>query len=61
MGIKASYYSRVTNFAVLEKAEHLDKPSDFLWKSQYNMMREIYNSFRSEAFPRVVFCSAHKD
>ena len=42
VGIKASYYSRVSNLSVWEKAGFPDRPSDFLRRSEYKFMREVY-------------------
>ena len=61
VGIKASFYSRVSNLVVWETAGFPDRPSDFLWRSQYQFMREVYLASRKEPYHTVVFCSAHRD
>ena len=61
IGIKASYYSRVSNAEVYHKAGHPRKPSDTLNKLQLKTLNEVFLQFPSEPTHNVVFCSAHKD
>ena len=44
VGIKAkvSYYSRVPNAEVGHRAGYPNRPSDSLWKQQYQFMREVF-------------------
>ena len=42
VGIKASYYSRISNEIEMEKARHPELPSQTLYEAQYNFMRSFY-------------------
>ena len=61
IGIKASYYSRVSNAEVYHKAGSPRKPSDMLNKLQYKTLQEVFLQSPSEPTHSVVFWSAHKD
>ena len=59
VGIKASYYSRVSNADVWDKAGYPNRPSDSLWTQQFQFMKEVFQMPRSEAmsFSGVLFSS----
>ena len=61
VGIKASFYSRVSNHTVWERASYPDRPSDYLWRSQYKFMQEVFAANREDPYHSVVFGSAYKD
>ena len=61
IGIKASYYSRVTNQSVWEQAGQPELPSERLNYLQYKLAVQIYGSHRSDPMHNVVFASAFKD
>ena len=61
IGIKASYYSRVTNQSVWEQAGQPELPSERLNYLQYKLTVQIYGSHRSDPMHNVVFASAFKD
>ena len=61
VGVKASYYSRITNQEVWNKANQPRLPSETLHKLQLNMMREVFTQPRTEITHSVVFGSAYKD
>ena len=61
IGIKASYYSRVTNQSVWEQAGQPELPSERLNYPQYKLTVQIYGSHRSDPMHNVVFASAFKD
>ena len=61
IGIKASYYSRVTNQSVWEQAGQPELPSERLNYLQYKLIVQIYGSHRSDPMHNVVFASAFKD
>ena len=61
VGIKASYYSRVSNADVKDKAGYPNRPSDSLWKQQFQFMKGVFQMPRSEACHSVVFSSVHRD
>ena len=61
IGIKASYYSRVTNQSVWEQAGQPELPSERLNYLQYKLTVQIYGSHCSDPMHNVVFASAFKD
>ena len=61
VGIKASYYSRITNLEVWHKARDPKLPSETLHKLQLTMMREVFTQPRTDITHSVVFGSAFKD
>ena len=61
LGIKASYYSRVSNHEVWRKANYPRRPSDRLSKLQYKMMSEVFNSPMEDPLHNVVFNAAYRD
>ena len=61
VGVKASYYSRITNLEVYRRAGEPRKPSDTLHKLQIMMLDQVYSSPIEDPLHNVVFCSAYKD
>ena len=61
IGIKASFYSRISNAEVWEQASRPRRPSETLHKTQYKMMREVYCSNMDNPIHNVVFCTGFKD
>ena len=61
IGIKASYYSRVSNHEVWRKANYPQRPSDRLSKLQYKMMYEVFSSPMEDPLHNVVFVAAYRD
>ena len=61
VGVKASYYSRITNLEVCRRAGEPRKPSDTLHKLQIKMLDQVYSSPIEDPLHSVVFCSAYKD
>ena len=61
IGIKASYYSRISNVEVWEQASRPRRPSETLYRTQYKMMREVYCSNMDNPIHNVVFCTGFKD
>ena len=61
VGVKASYYSRVTNAAVWEKAGSPRTPSQFLFEAQYKMFVNVFLQDRNSPTHSVVFGANHKD
>ena len=61
VGVKASYYSRITNLEVYRRAGEPRKPSDTLHKLQIKMLDQVYSSPIEDPLHNVVFCSAYKD
>ena len=63
VGIKEGYYSRVSNFKLcgLGESGFPDKPSEYLWRSQYKFMREVYLASGQDPYHTVFFCSAYRD
>ena len=60
MGVKASYYSRITNVEVYRRAGEPRKPTDTLHKLQMKMLQQIYNASINDPLHHVVFSSALK-
>ena len=61
IGIKASYYSRISNVEVWEQASRPRRPTETLDRTQYKMMREVYCSNMDNPIHNVVFCTGFKD
>ena len=61
IGIKASFYSRISNAEVWEQASRPRRPSETLHKTQYKMTREVYCSNMDNPVHNVVFCTGFKD
>ena len=61
VGVKASYYSRITNVEVYCRAGHPRKPSDTLQKLQKNMMTQVFEAPETDPLHHVVFSPAFKD
>ena len=61
VGIKASYYSRVSNHMVRRRANFPQRPSDRLSKLQYKMLRDVFQAPMVDPLHNMVFSSAHRD
>ena len=61
VGVKASYYSRITNAAVWDKANNPKLPSQFLFEAQYKMFVNVFRQDRTSPTHAVVFGPNHKD
>ena len=61
VGIKASFYSRITNAEVYTKANSPEKPSTTLLYTQYKTTVEIFKEPPSDPMHSVVFASSFKD
>ena len=61
VGVKASYYSRITNMEVYRRAGHPRKPSDTLQKLQRNMMIQVFEAPETDPLHHVVLSPAFKD
>ena len=61
LGIKASYYSRIPNSEVYNKARRPKLPAQTLSDAQYKMMKEVFLSDMSDIPHSVVFNAAYKD
>ena len=61
VGIKASFYSRVSNAEVYRKAGNPEKPSVTLQRFQFRTMVEVFKSPLTTPLHNVVFASAYKD
>ena len=61
VGIKASYYSRVSNHVVWRTANYSKKPSERLHKMQYKMLKEVFFADIDNPLHNVVFASAFRD
>ena len=61
IGIKASYYSRISNQDAWTQASRPNRPSETIRVSEYKMLREVYNSPQDNPIHRVVFCAGYKD
>ena len=61
VGVKASYYSRITNLEVYRRAGHPRQPSDTLQKLQVNMLKQVYDAADCDPLHHVVFSPALKD
>ena len=61
VGIKASFYSRIPNTEVYNRAQRPKLPSEYIGDSQFKMLHEVFNSPREEVHHSVVLCSSYKD
>ena len=61
VGIKASFYSRITNAEVYTKANSPEKPSTTLLYTQYKTTVQIFKEPPSDPMHSVVFASSFKD
>ena len=61
VGIKASFYSHVTNQEVYKKAKYPKLPSDVISEAQFSMLTEVYHTARESPLHNVVFAAAFKD
>ena len=61
IGIKASYYSHITNDTVWQQAGKPTKPSETLLSLQQNNFVEIFTTPIEEPYHNVVFATAFKD
>ena len=61
IGIKASFYSRVSNQDVWTQASRPHRPMDTLKRIQFNMLREVFNHSMDSPLHNVVVCTGHKD
>ena len=61
VGIKASYYSRIPNSEVYNKARRPKLPAQTLSDAQNKVMREVFLSDMSDIPHSVVFNAAYKD
>ena len=61
VGIKASFYSRVSNNIVWSRANYPQRPSDRLNKLQYRMLSEVFQAPMDDPLHNVVFNSAYRD
>ena len=61
IGIKASYYSRVSHLDVWGQAGRPNRPSETLKVRQYKMLHDVFESQEHEPLYNVVFCSGNKD
>ena len=61
IGIKASYYSRVSNIDVWTQASRPHRPSETIKKTQFNMLREVFSQNMDSPAHNVVFCTGLKD
>ena len=61
VGIKASYYSRISNHVVWRKANYTQRPSDRLHNLQYKMLYQVFTSPLEDPIQNVVFSSAYRD
>ena len=61
IGIKAAYYSRITNHTVWYQAGYPKRPSDFLHKLELKCMSKVYQTAPHEPVYSVVFQEPFKD
>ena len=61
VGIKASFYSRVSNHTVWRRAYYPQRPSDRLSKLQFKMLRDVFQAPMVDPLHNVVFSSAYRD
>ena len=61
IGIKASYYSRVSNEDVWAQAGRPQRPSELLYALQHKMLQEVFASSMDNPLHNVVFATAYKD
>ena len=60
IGIKASYYSRITNSTVYHKAGKPKLPSESIVQLQHKMLSEVFLADMQEPIHNVVFCNGYK-
>ena len=61
VGIKASFYSRVSNNVVWRTANYSKRPSERMHKMQYKMLKEVFFADLDNPLHNVVFASAFRD
>ena len=61
IGIKASYYSRVSNESVWEQAGRPQRASEFLHATQHKMLQEVFAHNMDHPLHNVVFVTGFKD
>ena len=61
VGIKASFYSRISNAEVYRTAGNPRKPSDTLNKTQLKMVKQVFTASTLDPLHHVVFSPALKD
>ena len=61
VGIKASYYSRISNHIVWRRTYYPQTPSDRLSKLQFTMLRDVFQAPMEDPLRNVVFSSAYRD
>ena len=61
VGIKASYYSHITNHSVWRSAGYPRKPSDQLNQSQRKLLNQLFLANPEDPSHHVVFSSAFRD
>ena len=61
VGIKASYYSRISNHVVWREAKYPQRPSDRLRNLQYKMMYRVFTASVEDPIHNVVFISTYGD
>ena len=61
LGIKASFYSRISNNTVWSRANYPQRPSDRLNKLQYRTFTEVFQAPLEDPLHHVVFNSAYRD
>ena len=61
VGIKASYYSRITNNEVWRRARYPKKPSDLLLQKQHKLLEQVFLASDHDPLKNVVFNSGYKD
>ena len=60
MGIKASYYSRISNHVVWRQVSYPQRPLDRLANLQYKMIYQVFTCPMEDPIHKVVFSSAHR-
>ena len=61
IGIKASYYSRISNNTVWQRAGYPKKPSEFLAKKQYKLISQVFQANDHDPVKNVVFNTGYRD
>ena len=61
MGVKASYYSRISNVEVYRRAGHPRQPSHTLHKLQRKMLKQVFEAHHSDPLLHIVFSPGLKD
>ena len=61
VGIKASYYSRISNSTVYHSAGKTKLPSESIVQLQHEMLSEVFQANMQEPIHNVVFCNGYKD